>query len=298
MRSPVKPGYLYVLTHPSDPNLYKVGQTTRNPEKRLLEHNNNHEELAGQLVKETGQKWELKTYIEVPDPHWAESVFWGSTPFPDLPYLGKIEIHKMEWHLIKTALDAAKQAGIRQSPKELPDHVYAYTAWMRKRLESREITLLGYIKSRHRGARANFLCNNGHKWRTDPESVAEGAGCPECGAGERSPEEMQLLINPAYLNLLINPNKPGFIKIVLECGAQKIGIEETADWVVHRFRNVEETPNLAETLIWELIGIPKPNHGEEIEIDLHVAEEAFRELIYRIRYEIALKMKKQEKRFQ
>jgi hypothetical protein len=200
--------------------------------------------------------------------------------------------------LVKKALDAAKRAGIRPSPKDLPDHVYAYTAWMKKRLEGREITLLGYIKSRHRGARANFLCDNGHKWRTDPESVAEGAGCPVCGAGERSPEEMQLLINPAYLNLLINPNKPGFIKIALEGFSQKLGIEENTDWVVHRYRHVEEAPSLAESLIWEMLEVPKPNDGEAVEIDLHVAEEAFRDLIYRVRREIALSEKKYEKRFQ
>jgi hypothetical protein len=32
-------GYLYVLVHPSDPDLYKVGQTTRHPQERLVEHN-------------------------------------------------------------------------------------------------------------------------------------------------------------------------------------------------------------------------------------------------------------------
>ena len=64
----MKSGYLYVLVHPSDPDLYKVGQTTRHPEERLAEHNRNYKEYSGQIVKETGQKWELKTYIAVPDP--------------------------------------------------------------------------------------------------------------------------------------------------------------------------------------------------------------------------------------
>jgi hypothetical protein len=33
----MKSGYLYVLVHPSDPDLYKVGQTTRLPQERLVE---------------------------------------------------------------------------------------------------------------------------------------------------------------------------------------------------------------------------------------------------------------------
>jgi len=37
-------GYLYVLVHPSDPGLYKIGVTTHHPEKRLAEHNSNYKE--------------------------------------------------------------------------------------------------------------------------------------------------------------------------------------------------------------------------------------------------------------
>lgn len=84
----MKSGYLYVLVHPSDPDLYKVGQTTRHPEERLAEHNSRYDEYAGKIVKETGQKWKLKTYIAVPDPYWAEAVFWGATPFADIPFRG------------------------------------------------------------------------------------------------------------------------------------------------------------------------------------------------------------------
>src|SRR6266446_3633015 len=63
----MKSGYLYVLVHPSDPDLYKIGVTILHPEKRLAQHNRQHEEYAGQIVKVTGQKWELKTYLAVPD---------------------------------------------------------------------------------------------------------------------------------------------------------------------------------------------------------------------------------------
>jgi hypothetical protein len=291
----MKPGYLYVLTHPSDLNLYKIGQTTLHPITRLHQHNSNHEEYAGELVKETGQKWEIKTYIEVLDPYWAESVFWGSTPLADIPYLRGIEVQKMEWEWVQKGLDAAKRAGLRPSPKELPDHVYAYTAWMKKRLEGREITLLGYVRSKAAG-KATFRCSNGHEWRTRPVSVAEGAGCTVCGVGERSPDEMAR--NLAYLYLLTHPKKPGFIKIALE--TLELSTEESygEGWVIHRFRDVEEEPVLAESLIWKLLGVPKPTNNEEVEIDERVAEEAFRDLIYRLRGEIALVEKQNEKRFQ
>ncbi|MBN2433827.1 MAG: GIY-YIG nuclease family protein [Spirochaetes bacterium] len=43
----MKAGYLYVLSHPSDPELYKVGQTTRHPEERLAEHNSSVIASAG-----------------------------------------------------------------------------------------------------------------------------------------------------------------------------------------------------------------------------------------------------------
>lgn len=99
--------------HPSDPDLYKIGVTVLQPEKRLAQHNNQHDKYAGQVVKETGQKWELKTYIAVPDPYWAERAFWGATPFPDLPFRRGVEIEKMDWPLVQKGLDAAKKAGIR-----------------------------------------------------------------------------------------------------------------------------------------------------------------------------------------
>lgn len=65
------------------------------------------------------------------------------------------------------------------------------------------------------------------------------------------------------------------------------------DWQVHRYRNVEE-PVLAESLIWELLGYPLPNSREPVSIDLHVAEQAFRDLHYRLQSEIALAAKTKE----
>src|SRR5437588_7952038 len=113
----MKSGYLYVLVHPSDPYLYKIGVTIKKPEQRLAEHNGVYTELTGRIVKETGQKWELKEYIVVPDPYWAEKVFWGATPCGVMPFPGGAEVEKMEWEWIQAGLNAAKKAGVRPPPK-------------------------------------------------------------------------------------------------------------------------------------------------------------------------------------
>ncbi|CKT74970.1 Uncharacterised protein [Mycobacterium tuberculosis] len=64
-----KTGYLYVLVHPSEPDLYKVGVPILEPGERLAQHNRNSGEYAGKVVQETGQLWELKTSVEVADPY-------------------------------------------------------------------------------------------------------------------------------------------------------------------------------------------------------------------------------------
>ncbi|WP_156436590.1 GIY-YIG nuclease family protein [Bradyrhizobium pachyrhizi] len=290
----MKSGYLYVLIHPSDPALYKVGMTTRHPEERLVEHNTKYSEYAGQIVKETGQKWELKTYIAVPDTNWAETVFWGATGFGNIPYRRGIEVERMEWKCVQAGLEAVKSAGVRRPPKQLPDYVYAYTASVKKRLEGRGITLIGHVKSRISG-RNNFQCSNGHVWRTIPNNVAEGEGCPQCGMGQRTPEEIRQAAKSGVLFLLTHPDQPGLVKIGLtyrtleECDAES----NWDGWQVHRYRNVDE-PVLAESLIWELLGHPLPNDREPISIDLHIAEQAFRDLHGRLVSEIASAEKAKE----
>lgn len=290
----MKSGYLYVLVHPSDPDLYKIGQTTRLPQERLAEHNSDYSKNAGRIVKETGQKWELKTYFAVPDPTWAESVFWGATGLTEIPYRGGVEVERMEWKLVQAGLKAAKKAGLRPSPKPLPDYVYAYTASVKKRLEGRGITLVGHVKSKISG-RNNFQCSNGHVWRTTPNNVAEGEGCPQCGMGQRTPEEMRHAAKMGVLCLLIHPDEPGLVKIALTYGTLEQSIAENiwGDWELHRYRNVDE-PALAESLIWELLGYPLPHDREPISIDLHIAEQAFRDLHYRLQSEIALAEKAKE----
>ena len=291
----MKPGYIYVLTHPSNSNLYKIGITTREPKQRLAEHNFDFTKPAGRIVKETGQRWELSEFHPVPDPYWAEKAFWGTTLFPDIPYRYGIEVEMMNFEEIQKGLHAAKRAGIRPDPAKtvLPDHVYAYTASMRKRLEGRDISLLGYVRSN--SGKANFQCINGHQWRTTPMIVADGEGCPECGVGKRDLTEIMKDMNSGLVSLLIHPDKPGFIKIGITPDSLQEDFRASpyGDWEVHRHRNVEETA-LAETLIWELLGHPVPPDGGPIKIDLSVAEDAFRELTYAVREEIAFEERRKE----
>lgn len=114
----MKAGFIYILTHASDPNLYKIGVTIREPKVRLALHNRDFTKAAGRIVKETGIKWELKEFHAVPDPYWAESVFWGNTHLADIPFLGGVEIHKMEWQEVEKAINEAKRAGIRPDSKK------------------------------------------------------------------------------------------------------------------------------------------------------------------------------------
>ena len=290
----MKPGYIYVLTHPSDSELFKIGITTRDPEKRLAEHNRNYERYAGAVVRATGQPWELKEFHAVPDPYWAESVFWASTPFGDIPYRYGIEIERMNWEQVQLGLDAAKQAGVRPGPGPLPDHVYANTASIRKRLKGRGITLRSHVQSINSGM-ANFRCDNGHEWRATPGQVGEGHGCPECGMGTRDPEAIRELVNPGVICLLTHPENPGLVKIWTSYSTLAELRHEApwCDWEIHRYRNVEEVA-LAESLIWRLLGKSSSNNHKPIEMDLKTAEQAFRKLHYAVQQEIALIEKAKE----
>ena len=168
------------MVHPSHPNLVKIGQTTLKPEERLAQHNSRYEEYAGQVVKETGQKWELKTYVAVPDPSWAETVFWGATPVTDFPFRRGIEVEKMEWKYVQAGLDAAKKAGKRPPPK--PRTTPARNReWMVKRLEGTGITMIGRYRGLVTGV--EFQCTMGHIFKESAGVVAYGTkSCPHCVA--------------------------------------------------------------------------------------------------------------------
>jgi hypothetical protein len=125
--------------------------------------------------------------------------------------------------------------------------------------------------------------------------VGEGQGCPECGLGERDPEEIRQRIGAGVICFLTHPDKPGFVNIGLGYGTlEEVCRERTwGDWEIHRYRNVEEVA-LAESLIWEFLGKPLPHDREPIRKDLNVAEDAFRKLIYAIREEIAFEERRRE----
>ena len=79
-------GFLYVLSHPSNRNLLKIGVTRRSPEIRLKKHNTQFDKEAGKIVRETGQLWEISEVIDVDDVYLAEHEFWKRPPLTELPY--------------------------------------------------------------------------------------------------------------------------------------------------------------------------------------------------------------------
>jgi hypothetical protein len=173
----MKSGYLYVLVHPSDPDLYKIGVTILHPEKRLAQHNRHYEKYAGRIVKETGQEWELKTYIAVPDPYWAEACFWGATGLADMRGGVTIEVYKMEWKWVQAGLDAAKKAGMRPKPRPRLTPV-RNREWMINQLEATGITMIGRYRGLVTGV--EFQCENGHVFKQSPGVVANRKSCPCC----------------------------------------------------------------------------------------------------------------------
>lgn len=172
-----KPGYLYVLMHPSDPDLYKIGVTILEPETRLAQHNRDVEKYAGKIVKETGQKWVIKTYIEVADPYWAEKAFWGATPLSAVPFRGGVEVERMDWTYVQQGLDAAKRAGVRPPPLPRKTPVRNHE-WMVTQLEGTGITMIGRYRGLVTGI--EFECAEGHVFKESAGVVANRKSCPCC----------------------------------------------------------------------------------------------------------------------
>jgi hypothetical protein len=173
----MKSGYLYVLVHPSDPYLYKIGVTIKTPKQRLAEHNTVYTELTGRIVKETGQKWELKEYIAVPDPYWAEAVFWGATGIADMPGGATIEVQKMEWKWVQAGLEAVKKAGVRPGPRPRFGPV-RNREWMINQLEGTGITMIGRYRGLVTGV--EFQCEKGHVFKESAGLIANRKSCPCC----------------------------------------------------------------------------------------------------------------------
>jgi hypothetical protein len=257
--------------------------TKREPKLRHAQPNSDFTKAAGRVVQETGQEWVLKEFHPVDDPYWAEKAFWSKIPQSLTPYRGGVEVEIMTWGEVSVGLAAAISAGVRPQTATVPVYETAYNVTVKKRLVGRGITLLGHVKSIVSG-RNDFECSNGHQWRTRPKLVMAGEGCPECGMGTRTSEEMDEIANAGYICLLANPSKPGFVSI----GVKRGSLDQIAkdypwgDWEIHRYRHVEEI-DLAESLIWELLGKPLPHDRGLLEIELELAEEAMRNLIYVLR---------------
>ena len=173
----MKSGFLYVLVHSSDPNLYKIGATTLDPEKRLKQHNRELAEYAGEIVKETGLPWKLKTFIEVEDPSWAKRAFWLATPHSLFPFLGGIEVQKMDWEVVQRGLEAAKKAGVRLLHKQ-KENPARKQEWLQKQLEGTGIKMLGGYHGLVRNV--EFQCENGHVFKTSPGKLVNRKSCPCC----------------------------------------------------------------------------------------------------------------------
>lgn len=179
----MKPGFLYVLVHPSDPNLYKIGVTTNTPDKRLAQHNSQFDKYAGKVVKQSGQKWVLQEYIAVPDPYWAEKAFWNATPFTSFPGGVAVEVVRMERTLMEAGLRAARVAGERPSPP-LEGMGVRNREWLQTQLEGTGITLIGAYRGLVAGS--DFRCAQGHEFTESSGLVAYRKACPLCGPDYRA----------------------------------------------------------------------------------------------------------------
>ncbi len=173
-----KSGYLCVLTHHSHPNLFKIGVTVGDITKRLAQHNPQFDKKAALVVKETGQKWRIKTYIEVQDTYYAEMKFWASTQYCD-HYGGHSEVQEMTWHEVELGLEAEAAAGTRrvknigQNPKDRALQSLAGSGW------SMVGRWLGPARL------TDFACEAGHIFNVTPQRLIQqyqknGLGCPIC----------------------------------------------------------------------------------------------------------------------
>jgi hypothetical protein len=175
----MKSGYLYVLVHPSDPELYKVGVTILAPEERLAQHNSHFEEYAGKIVKATGQKWELKTSVAVPDPYFAEAVFWEATGLGLMMGGITIEVQRMEWKQVEEGLRAVQKAGVRPPPPPRTKPV-RNREWMLEQLQGTGIAMIGPYRGLVTGV--EFQCEKGHVFKESPGALAHQKTCPCCVA--------------------------------------------------------------------------------------------------------------------
>ncbi|MEQ8426359.1 MAG: GIY-YIG nuclease family protein [Gammaproteobacteria bacterium] len=185
----IKRGFIYILTHPSNSSLIKVGMTTRDPEFRLKEHNTQFDKAAGRVVKATGQEWVIKESFPVEDVYNAESAFWHRPPITELPYMLDNELLTLSrnfitWDWVNQGLEAAKSAGIRSDvsqppiPKPKKKGVSSFVATL-------EASALRPLEGYGNGVtRVSFECPEGHIFKLDARSLARFPFCPVCEPGQ------------------------------------------------------------------------------------------------------------------
>jgi hypothetical protein len=182
----VKAGFIYVLTHPSDPNLIKVGMTTRSPEVRLKEHNTQYENAVGRVVKDTGQKWVIKEFFAVEDTYYAESVFFHRSPLTEIPYaLGNelltLDDSNMNWDWVNQGLELAQSEGIRRDASQTPipkPKPKKDAQWIEVHLKD---SGLSPLKGFGNGiTKVAFECLKGHVFKLDGRTLVRLPFCPVC----------------------------------------------------------------------------------------------------------------------
>lgn len=182
----LKAGFIYVLIHPSNPNLIKVGMTTRNPEVRLNEHNAQFDKAAGKLVEATGKKWVIKEFFAVEDTYNAESAFFHRSPLTEIPYALSDELLKLDdkfitWDWVNQGLELAKSVGIRRDTSQAPipkSKPIKGAQWIETQLKD---SGLKPVKGFGNGiTKVAFECLKGHVFKLDGRTLVRFPFCPVC----------------------------------------------------------------------------------------------------------------------
>jgi len=181
-----KPGFIYILTHPSDPALVKIGMSTRHPVKRLKEHNTQLTSYTGKVVKETGQEWILKEFFPVSDTYNAESAFWHRSPLTEIPYSLGTELIRLDdtflnWDWIEEGIQAAKNAGVRQDMNQPPipkQKAKRNKEWMENQIKGSGLVMLTKYRGLITGV--EFKCSRGHVFKMSAGRIAYNPYCPLC----------------------------------------------------------------------------------------------------------------------
>lgn len=182
----VQAGFVYVLIHPSDANLIKVGMTSRSPQVRLKEHNTHLDKAAGKVVEATGQEWTLKEFFAVEDTYNAESAFFHRSPLTEIPHALSDELLKLDdrfltWDWVNEGLELAKSVGIRSDTSQAPipkPKPKRGAKWIETKLKG---SGLRPIKGFGNGiTKVAFECPNRHVFKISGHCLARSPFCPVC----------------------------------------------------------------------------------------------------------------------